>query len=177
MKIVRMLLRVLGGLGALLLTLLTLAVSAANMAMATQYWVIVVLGGTGLFVVIALPAGVLARVVWKVAGWKAARLPIIISCVFLVQVPLHLLFNSAISFGVRTYVGEQMPLVEAYHKEQGHYPGALTEVVKGGWPMPVLMGQWASYSVFNERSSLRVAVYRPVASGQYVYDPAAQGWK
>jgi hypothetical protein len=177
MKIVRILLRILGVLGALLLTLLTLAVSGVNMAMVTQYWVLIVLGGAGLFLVIALLAGVLARSVWKAAGWKAARVPVIIACVFLAQVPLHLLFNSAVSFAVRTYAGQQMAQVEAYHKEQGRYPGTLDEVVKDDGALRKLMGQWASYSVFNERSSYRLSVCRPVASGQYVFSPETKTWE
>ena len=177
MKIIRILLRLLGGLGALLLTLLTLAVSGVNMAMVTQYWVLIVGGGFGLFLLIALLVGVLARVLWKAAGWKAARVPVIIACVFLAQMPLHFLFNGACSFAVRTYIGRQLPLVEAYHKAQGHYPGTLDEVLKGDGVMPKLMGQWASYSVFNERSSFRMSVYRPVASGQYILNPVSKQWE
>ncbi len=177
MKIVRILLRLLGALGALLLTLLTLAVSGANMAMVTQYWVLIVGGGAGLFLLIALLAGALARFAWKAAAWKAARVPVIIVCVFLAQMPLHFLFNGAFSFAARSYVEQKMPQLEAFRQSKGCYPGTLEEILAGDKVMPFILGQWGSYSVFNERSSFRMSVYRPVASGIYVYSPESHRWE
>lgn len=177
MKIVRILLRILGGLGALLLTLLTLAVSGVNMTMVTQYWVLIVGGGFGLFLLIALLAGALARFVWKAPAWKAARMPTIIACVFLAQMPLHFLFNGAFSFAARSYVEQKLPQLEAFHQSKGCYPGTLDEILAGDKVMPLILGQWGSYSVFNERSSFRMSVYRPVASGQYILNPVSKQWE
>jgi hypothetical protein len=177
MKIIRILLRILGGFGVLLLTLLTLAVSGVNMAMVTEYWVLIIGGGFGLFLLTALLSGGLVYLVKKRLPRRAVKVQIIIACVFLAQLPLHLAFNTAFSLAVRNYVGRQLPQVEAYHKEQGRYPGTIDEVLKGGGIMSKLMGQWSSYSVFNERSSFRLSVYRPIASGQYTYDSGAKTWK
>ncbi len=177
MSVAGILLRALGWLGVLLLTLFTLAVSAVNMAAVTPYWAMTVLGGAALFLLIALLAGVLTRFVRGAAAWKAVRRLTIIACVFLVQLPLHFCFNAGCSFAVRGYVERALPQLEAYHREQGRYPGTLVEVLKNGGLMPKLAGQWTSYSVFNERSSYRLSVQRPMGPGQYVYDPGSRSWK
>ena len=177
MRILRIALRVCGWLGALLLTLLTLAVSAVNMASVTPYWVMVVLDGAGLSLFIALLVGVLTRLVRKTVAWKAVKVLALIACVFLAQMPLHFLCNAASSFAVRSCVEQQLPQLDAYQKQHGQYPGTLDDIVAGGKVGSFLLGQWSSYSVYNERSSYRMSVQRPMASGQYVYDSARRRWK
>ncbi len=177
MKIVCILFRLSCWLGALLLTLLTLAVSAINMAMVTQYWWLIVLGGTGLLLVIALLAGVLTRLIQKAMAWKTVKTLLVLACVFLAQVPLHFLFNTSCSLAVKAHVHMQVAQLEAYHKEQGRYPGTLEDVEKDNGVVAKLISQWSSYSVYNERSSYRLTVQRPMGAGQYVYDPVSEGWK
>jgi hypothetical protein len=177
MKVFCMLFRVCVWLGALLLTLLTLAVSAVNMASVTPYWAMIVLGGMGLFLCMALLAGVLTRLVRKAVAWKAVKTLVVIACLFLAQLPLHFCFNTCCSFAVKTYMGRAVPQLEAYHKEKGRYPGTLDEALKDGGPMLKLAGQWASYSVYNERSSYRLTVQRPLAPGQYAFNPALNAWE
>jgi hypothetical protein len=177
MKILRILLRLLGALGVLLLTLFTLAVSGVNWTSVTQYWVLIAGGGCCLLLLTALLSGGLAYMAKKQLPRKAVKKQIIVACVFLVQLPLHFLFNGAFSWSARMYVEHKLPQLEAYRQSKGCYPGSLDEVVTGGKVTSFLMSQWSSYSVFNERSSYRISVYRPMAAGHYAYDPVSKSWE
>ncbi len=177
MKIIRILLRILGGLGVLLLTLFTLAVSGLNWVAVTQYWVLIMGGGFGLFLMTALVSGGLVYFVKRRLPRRAIRVQIIIACVFLAQLPLHFLFNGVFSWTARRYVEHKLPHLEAFHQSRGCYPGTLDEITTGEKVMPLILGQWGSYSVFNERSSFRISVYCPITSGHYSLDPASKSWE
>jgi len=177
MRVLRVLMRVLGWFGVLLLTLLTLAVSVINLASVTPYWAMIALGGAGLFLAVAILAGAATRLARGATSWKTVKKMVVIACVFLAQLPFHMLVNTACSLAVRAYLEGQVPQLEAYHRENSRYPGTLDEAVKNGGALLKLSGQWSSYSVYNERSSYRLSVQRPVSPGQYVYDPAVKGWR
>ena len=51
------------------------------------------------------------------------------------------------------------------------------EALKGGGLALKLAKQWASYSVYNERSSYRLSAQPAVGAGQYVFNPASNVWR